>query len=238
MEFEKIHVGRDYYWAWRDIDFLPYGWLDERELETLPLPIYAQDLHPDCPVGVPCGGEETKTNEIRLPATFGQLNLDPDLRTDLRRVERKNAGVQVVEGEKGALEKASPWFLQFWGEKPDDFRRRMELWKGASTLSAYEGEELLGVHIAFHSGNSVYYLGCWWDRNHKNRSIPTFLLSRDIERAISLSKSGYDLGIGSEPYKKQWGVTERQVKYYARMPARLAEKLGISEFDQMPRLRI
>ena len=231
MEFEKVFVESGiFYWAWRDSDFLPYAWLEEKDLEKLPLPLYVQDIHPDSPVGFECEGEESKTNEIILPRSFDELRLDADLRKDLRRVEKKNSSTRIVENEAKALEKAGKWFLELWKEKPAEFKRRMLLWKDAFTLSAYSGKKLLGVHISLPAQNGVYYLGCWWDRSNKNLSIPTLLLKKDVERAISLNLSVYDLGIGNEAYKKQWGVFERQTKYYAAMQKPLAQKLGLKRF--------
>ena len=231
MEFEKIFVEPDiFYWTWRDVDFLPYAWLEERDLKKLPLPFYLDDIHPDSPVGFPCEGEESKTNEIILPRSFEELHLTQDLRKDLRRVEKKNSSTRIVSNEKNALEKAAKWFLELWKEESADFKRRMLLWKDAFTLSAYSEEKLLGVHISLPAQNGLYYLGCWWDRSNKNLSIPTFLLKKDVERAISLNLSFYDLGVGSEPYKKQWGVVERQAKYYAVMQKPLAQKLGLKRF--------
>ncbi|MFH1056939.1 MAG: GNAT family N-acetyltransferase [Candidatus Micrarchaeota archaeon] len=231
MEFEKIVVEPGvFYWTWRDVDFLPYAWLEERDLKKLPLPFYLEDIHPDSPVGFPCEGEESKTNEIILPRSFEGLKLTPDLRKDLRRVEKKNSSTQIVSNEKNALEKAGNWFLELWDEEPAEFKRRMLLWKDAFTLSAYSEEKLLGVHISLPEKNGLHYLGCWWDRSNKNLSIPTFLLKKDVERAISLKLSFYDLGVGSEPYKKQWGVLERQTKYYAAMQKPLAQKLGLKRF--------
>lgn len=236
MEFEKITVEHGvYYWTWRDVDFLPYAWLEKSDLKELPLPFYLQDIHPDSPVGFPCEGEESKTNEIILPRSFEELHLAVDLRKDLKRVEKKNAGTKIVPNEHNALDKAGKWFLEQWGEAPADFERRMRLWKkSAFTLSAYSGEKLLGVHISLPAQNGLHYLGCWWDRSNKSLSVPTFLLKKDVERAISLGLSFYDLGIGNESYKKQWGVVERQTKYYAAMTKPLALKLGLKRFDDIP----
>ena len=234
VEFEKIFLEPDiFYWTWRDVDFLPYAWLDERDLKKLPLPFYLQDIHPDSPVGFPAEGEESKTNEILLPPSFEELGLTADLRKDLRRVEKKNSSTRIVANEKNALEKASKWFLELWGEEPAEFKRRMLVWKDAFTLSAYDGEKLLGVHISLPAQNGIQYLGCWWDRSNKSLSIPTFLLKKDVERVISLGLSFYDLGIGSEAYKKEWGVLERQSKYYAAVQKPLAQKLGLKRFVEI-----
>ena len=234
VEFEKVNLEQGvFYWTWRDVDFLPYAWLEERDCRKLPLPFYLHDIHPDSPVGFPCEGEETKTNELLLPGSFEQLRLTPDLRKDLRRVEKKNSGTRIVENEKNVLERAAEWFLEQWGEGPSDFKRRLLVWKDAVTLSAYSGETLLGVHISLPAQNGLHYLGCWWDRSNKGLSIPTLLLKKDVERAISLELSFYDLGIGSEPYKKQWGVFERQTKYYAAMRKPLAQKLGLKHFTDI-----
>ena len=231
LEFEKILIEPGiFYWTWRDLDFLPYAWLEERDLKKLPLPFYLYDIHPDSPIGFPCEGEESKTNEINLPRSFEDLRLTADLRKDLRRVEKKNSSTRTVPNEENALEKAGKWFLELWEEESADFKRRMLLWKDAFTLSAYSEEKLQGVHISLPAQNGLHYLGCWWDRSNKNLSIPTFLLKKDVERAISLNLSFYDLGIGNEPYKKQWGVFERQTKYYAAMQKPLAQQLGLKRF--------
>lgn len=235
MEFEKINLPPGFsYWTWRDIDFLPYAWLGETDVDALPLPFYVEDIHPDCPVGFACEGEHSKTNEILLGSSFAELRLDSDLRKDLRRIGKKNVGTAMVPNEKGALAKASRWFLERWNEEPPDFSRRMLLWKDAHTLSAYSGETLLGVHISLPAPGGAYYLGCWWDPDFKSLAIPTFLLKADIEGAIARNLSFYDLGVGSEPYKKQWGVRERQTKYYAAVQKPLAKKLGLKHFKEIP----
>lgn len=235
MEFEKtaLETGESY-WTWRDVDFLPYAWLAEDELGALPRPIYIEDIHPDCHVGFPSESEEGKTNEILLPNSFDELRLDPGLRKDLRRVEKKNASTHIAANEEHALKKASPWFLEQWGEEPEDFKRRMHCWKNAQTLSAYAGERLLGVHITLPAKDGAYYLGCWWDSSFKSLSVPTFLLKKDIEHSIARNLAFYDLGVGSEPYKKKWGIRERQTRYYAALPSTLAKKIGVKHFIEIP----
>lgn len=231
MDFQKIVLlSGAFYWTWRDVDFLPYAWLEEKNLESLPRPFYLQDLHPDCPVGFHCEGEESKTNEIILPGSFEQLSIHKDLLKDLRRIEKKNAETRLVRNEKGALQKASSWFVEQFGEEPGDFKRRMQVWRHASTLSAYAGGELIAVHITLPVNNIVYYLGCWWNREYKTASPPTFLLKKDIEQAIVDGVGIYDLGIGGEPYKKPWGVVRRQTKYYAQMSGRLAGELKLRQY--------
>ena len=234
MDFQKVVLPSGaFYWTWRDVDFFPYAWLEEKNLESLPSPFYLPDVHPDCPVGFRCEGEESKTNEIILPGSFEQLSLHKDLFKDLRRIEKKNAETRLVRNEKGVLQKASPWFLEQFDEELGDFKRRMHVWRHASTLSAYAGDELLAVHITLSANNIVYYLGCWWNREYKTAAPPTFLLKRDIEQAIGSKVNIYDLGIGGEPYKKQWGVVRRQTKYYAKMSKQLAAELMLKQYAQI-----
>jgi hypothetical protein len=226
LEFHKITFRPGaYYWAWLDVDYLPYARLEEKDLKALPYPVYIPSIHPDCPIGTPCTGPDTKTNELHLTKTFEELPLHADLRKDLRRVEKKNAQTIIIENEKDALLKSHKWFLEQFAEEEEDFRRRLHVWKNARTLSAYTKDELLAVHITLPTENTVYYLGCWWNRNHKTNSPATYLLKKDIENAIKNGITVYDLGIGSEPYKKQWGVTERNTKYYLNMPKPLEEEL-------------
>src|SRR3989338_4568209 len=100
MEFEFVTVDGVSCWTWRDMDFLPYAWLEQSDLPTLPLPFYVEDIHPDCGIGFESEGEERKTNEIILPRSFDELKLDKDLRKDLRRIEKKNAATTIVANEK------------------------------------------------------------------------------------------------------------------------------------------
>ncbi len=235
MEFEKVFIGNGvFFWTWRNLPFMPYGWLGKKDLETLPKPFFLEEIDPKCKIGFESEGEEATTNIIKLPRHFEQLNLKPDLKKDLRRVEKKNTDTSIVFNEENALEKSKHWFLKLWGEEKGDFERRLSLWKErAYTLSLYCGGELLGVHIAMEEKDIVYYLGCWWNRKHKNRSVPTYLLKKDIERAIQGGKKYYDLEIGDERYKKKWGVIEKQTKYYAVMTKSMAKMLGIKKFIEM-----
>ncbi|MFH1587247.1 MAG: GNAT family N-acetyltransferase [Candidatus Diapherotrites archaeon] len=235
MEFEKVFIEKGvFFWTWRDLSFMPYAWLDEKDLKTLPKPFLLEEIDPKCKIGHESEGKEATTNIIELPSHFEQLNLKPSLRKDLRRVEKKNADTSIVLNEENALENSEQWFLELWGEEKSDFERRLSLWKEkAYTLSLYCGGELLGVHIAMEENESVYYLGCWWNRKHKDRSVPTYLLKKDIERAIQNGKKYYDLEVGSESYKKNWGVIEKQTKYYAVMTKSLAKMLGIKKFVEM-----
>ncbi|MFH1239588.1 MAG: GNAT family N-acetyltransferase [Candidatus Diapherotrites archaeon] len=235
MELEKItHPDGLYYWRWINTDYLPYGWLEESELKDLPVPFLMLYIHPDCKVGVVTELKDEITNIIPLTTSFAELKIDPDLRKDLRRIEHKNENTKIIFNEENAFEKSQKWFLDQWKEEEADFERRKMIWrKVAYTLSAYQGDQLLGVHIAMEEGDTVYYLGCWWDRTFKNLSVPTFLLKRDIEKAIDEGKKFYDLGIGDEPYKKQWMVIEKPTKYYAVVPKKLAEKFELKKYREV-----
>ncbi len=237
MEFEKVFL-RDsttlFYWTWRDWAFMPYGWLEEKDLKNLPLPFYLYEIHPDCRIGFESEEPDEVTNIIALGKNFDELKIDPDLKKDLRRIDRKNIATEIQFNELNALEKSKQWFLELWNEEPKDFSRRLELWKKkAYTLSAYYEGKLLGTHIAMEENDTVHYLGCWWNRDFKNFSIPTFLLKKDVEIAIRNGKKFYDLGIGDEPYKKQWGVIERKTKYYAVLTKEIAEKLKVKHFTEI-----
>ena len=166
MELVKVPVEGTqwYYWTWRDLPFLPYAWLDKKELNTLPKPFYLSEINPDCPVGWETTEDDEYTNVISLPKRFEDLKIDPDLRKDLRRIEKKNSDVKIILNEKNALEKSKHWFLELWKEEQADFERRLSLWKKQCyTLSAYAGKELLGVHIAMNDvpRKTIYYFG--WD---------------------------------------------------------------------------
>ncbi len=235
MEFEKVKINKTlFYWTWRDLPFLPYAWLEEKDLKTLPKPFLLEEIHPDCPVGFATEEKEEFTNIIELTDSFDKLKLDKDLRKDLKRVEKKNPNVKMVYDGKGALDKSKKWFLELWKEDKEDFHRRLRLWKEKCyTISAYIGKELIAVHIAMREKDTVFYFGCWWNRKYKSLSIPTFLLKKDIEEAISSGIKYYDLEIGNEPYKKKWGVIEKPTKYYAVLTRELADYLGIKHYVKM-----
>jgi len=233
MEFVKIQIKgtKLFYWTWRDLPFLPYAWLDEKDLKSLPTPFFLSEIHPDCPIGFETKEKDEYTNIIELPDSFDKIKMYSDLRKDLRRVEKKNADLRLVYNEKNALDKSKKWFLELWKESKSDFKRRLQLWKQKCyTISAYFKKELIAVHIAMQKNETVYYFGCWWDRKYKNRSVPVFLLKKDIERAISKKITFYDLEVGNESYKKKWGVIEKPTKYYAVLTKEMANHLGIEKY--------
>lgn len=236
MEFEKVNIKKikEYYWTWRDIHFLPYAWLNEKDLKNLPKPFFLSDIHPDCPIGFVSKDKEDLTNIIELPDSFEKIKMDKDLKKDLRRVEKKNSDLKVVYNEKDTMEKSKRWFLELWKESKKDFNRRLKIWKEKCyTLSAYIEKELIAVHIAMQEGKTIYYFGCWWNRKYSDRSVPTFLLKKDIENAIKKKIKYYDLERGNESYKKKWGVIEKPVKYYAILNKKLADYLEVDEYIKM-----
>ncbi|MEK6913876.1 MAG: GNAT family N-acetyltransferase [Nanoarchaeota archaeon] len=232
MEFQKIIVNEDiFYWTWKDADYLPYAWLEKKDLKTLPIPFFIISIHPDCSVGFKSEENDELTNIIQLPDSFDKLNLDNDLRKDLKRVEKKNENIRLVYNEKDALDKSKRWFLEQWEEDKEEFKRRLELWKEKCyTISAYLGDELIAVHIAMKEKDTIYYFGCWWNREYKSLSTPTFLLKKDIEKAIEDGMKYYDLEIGDEPYKKKWGVIEIPTKTYAILTKELAERWNVKNY--------
>jgi len=240
MEFAKVRIRgtKLFYWTWQDLPFLPYAWLGEKDLKNLPLPFFLNEIHPDCRIGFETPNKDEHTNIIELPRSFDEIKMDASLRKDLRRVEKKNVDLRIVPNEKGALDKSKKWFLELWKEDRNDFERRLKLWKQKCyTLSAYLKDELIAVHIAMEEKDTVYYFGCWWNRKYGNRSVPTYLLKKDIERAISRHLKYYDLEIGDEPYKKKWGVIERPTKYYAKVTKKIAKALGLERYAEISRGR-
>jgi hypothetical protein len=236
MEFVKIRIKGTtlFYWTWKDIPFLPYAWLEEKDLKNLPTPFFLPDIHPDCQIGFETNKKDGYTNIIELPKSFDEIKMDNSLKKDLRRVEKKNVDVKIVPNKKNDLEKSKKWFLELWKESKKDFERRLELWKQKCyILSAYLKNELIAVHIAMQEKDTVYYFGCWWNRKYKNRSIPIFLLKKDIERAIKDGIKYYDFEVGDESYKKKWGVIEKPTKYYAIATKELAKKLEIEKYVEL-----
>jgi hypothetical protein len=239
MKFIKVTNSDDsFYWTWEDLDYLPYAWLDKKDLKTLPTPFLIISIHPDCPIGFESDEKDELTNIIPLSDSFDKLKIDNDLRKDLKRVEKKNESIKLVYDEKDALDKSKEWFLEQFNEDEEEFERRLELWKEKCyTISAYLGEELIAVHIAMKEKekkrDTIYYCGCWWNRKYKSLSTPTFLLKKDIEKAIEEGMKYYDLGIGDEPYKKKWGVIEKPTKTYAILTKELAEYLEVKDYVPM-----
>ncbi len=236
MEFEKVMIKGTpwFYWTWRDLPFLPYACLEGIDLNKLPKPFFLTEIHPDCTVGFETKDSGGHTNVIELPDSFDKLKMDSSLRKDLRRIEKKNAGVRIVANEHSALNKSKKWFLELWKESPADFKRRLSLWKRKCyTLSAYLDGELIAVHIAMQENSTVYYFGCWWNRKYSSMSVPTFLLKKDIEAAISRKLKYYDLEVGEEAYKKKWGAIHKPTKYYAVVTKEIAAKLGIDRYVEM-----
>lgn len=223
------------YWTLKDNWFIPYGRLTAEEAKKVPVPFYVCELHPDNEIGFVAEDADEFTNLLELPGSFAELaaRISPNLRKDLRRVEKKNAGVKVIFNRKSDFDAASKWFLELWpDETPEEFRRRRELWlEKCYFLSAYLEDELIAFHIAWDLGDSVYYCGCWWNRKYRNMSPAIFLLKHDIERAISAGKRVYDLGAGDEPYKKAWLPKSVPTKYYAKMTPEQAKELDVEKFD-------
>ncbi|MBW2972611.1 GNAT family N-acetyltransferase [Candidatus Woesearchaeota archaeon] len=234
FELERCEDGTSY-WTLKDIWFTPYGSLTAEEVKDAPVPFYVCELHPDNALGFETGEADEFTNMLLLPGSFEELaaRIDPDLRKDLRRVERKNAEVKIVFNRKEDFDVASRWFLERWSdETTDEFRRRRELWlENCYFISAYLGDELIAFHIAWDLGESIYYCGCWWNREYRSMSPAIFLLKNDIERAIKDGKKIYDLGVGDEPYKKDWRPKSIPTKYYAKMTPEQAKELDVDKFD-------
>ncbi|HZX19938.1 MAG TPA: GNAT family N-acetyltransferase [archaeon] len=234
MEFFKVTGHGFEYWVWLDEDYLPYIRPTEKDIKDAPKPLLLRDIPPEWPIGFETTDPDSFTNVIPLKNSFDELKIDSDLKKDLKRVEKKNENTKIILNEPNALEKSKEWFLEQWKENAADFKQRTDLWKkNAYTLSAYSGNTLLAVHIAIAEKDSVYYLGCWWDRNYKNLSVPTFLLKKDIENAIEKKLKFYDLGVGTEPYKKKWGVISKPAKYYAVLTKEIAKKLEIEKFVEI-----
>src|SRR3989338_7461800 len=118
MKFVKIRIKgtKLFYWTWLDLPFLPYAWLDEKDLKSLPTPFFLSEIHPDCPIGFETKEKDEYTNIIELPDSFDKIKMYSDLRKDLRRVEKKNADLRLVYNEKNALDKSKKWFLKLWKE--------------------------------------------------------------------------------------------------------------------------
>lgn len=236
MRFIKVPIkGKKwFYWTWRDMWFLPYACLEKEDLKNLPKPFLLTELHPDCPIGFETKEKESYTNIIQLPKSFDEIKMDKSLRKDLKRVEKKNADLKLVYNENDVLDKSKKWFIKLWNEDKKDFKRRLQLWKQKCyTISAYLKAELVAVHIAMQEKDTIYYFGCWWNRKYKNRSVPIFLLKKDIERAVSKGLKYYDLEVGDEPYKKKWGVIEKPTKYYAVLTKEMADHLKIEKYVQI-----
>ncbi len=237
MEFEKVIIDKNkklFYWTWKDIAYFPYSWLDEKDLKKLPKPFFLWEIHPECKIGFESKEEDQFTNIIELPDSFDKLKLDSDLRKDLKRVEKKNADIKIIYNEKDALDKSKKWFLELWKEDKKDIERRLKIWKEKGyTISAYLNDELIAVHIAMKEKDTIFYLGCWWDRKYKSLSTPTFLLKKDIEKAIKDGIKYYDLEVGDQPYKKKWGVIEKPSKYYAILTKELADALEVEYYIRM-----
>ena len=73
MEFVKTIEKDKYYWTWRDLPFLPYAWLDKKDLKNLPKPFFLTDIHPDCPIGFKTKEKDKYTNIIELPDSFEKI---------------------------------------------------------------------------------------------------------------------------------------------------------------------
>jgi hypothetical protein len=223
------------YWTLRGQFAEPELRLTKEEAAKVPVPFYVYDLEPDSEVGVFTEDIDEFTNVIPLPDSFDELDIDQDFRKDLRRVEKKNAELRLAQGTKDELVYASKWFLELCpDETEDDFRIRVEDWgRNCRLVSAFLGDELIAVHIAWDKDDTVHYCGCWWNRAYRNMSPAVFLLKKDIEKAIADGKKFYDLGIGDEKYKQEWRPKHTPTKYYAKMSKEVAEELEIPKFDEV-----
>ena len=85
MEFIKVRIKgtKWFYWTWRDLSFMPYAWLEEKDLKNLPKPFFITEIHPDCPIGFETDRKDEYTNIIELPDSFDKIKMDNSLRKDL-----------------------------------------------------------------------------------------------------------------------------------------------------------
>lgn len=235
LEFMKVRIGlKGYYWTHKYTWLFPYVWLNEEDVPKLPAPFAVFGIHYDCPVGRPGPDDEAITNIIVLPEKREELVLKPDLRKDLKRIGKLNQDVTFRENNYEDLECASAWFVAQFKESKRDLGTRLLIYKReARWTAAFAGDELIAVHIMMDDddGTAVHYLGCWWNREHRHRCAPTFLLHQDILRAIDKARKFYDLGIGDEPYKKKWPVIEKMTKYYARVDEGTMRALGFEPHE-------
>ncbi len=231
LEFMKVRGNaKCAYWTHKYMWYYPYIWLNEEDIPRLPVPFVAFDIHYDCPLGRPGHDSEAITNIIALPEKREGLLLKPDLRKDLKRIARLNQDLIFRENRYEDLERASAWFVARFKESHRMLKRRLEIYgKDARWTAAFAGDDLIAVHIAMDDDDrkTTYYLGCWWNREHKHRCVPTFLLHQDILKAIDFGRRFYDLGIGDEPYKKKWPVVEKMSKCYAWVDADTIRALGL-----------
>lgn len=231
LEFMKVRRNaKCTYWTHKYVWHFPYIWLKEEDIPRLPVPSLLFDIHYDCPVGRLSHNDEAMTNIIVLPEKREGLLLKPDLRKDLKRIAKLNQDLTFRENHYGDLERASAWFVARFKESKRELKGRLEIYKkDARWTAAFAGDDLIAVHIAMDddSGETVYYMGCWWDKEHKRRCVPTYLLHQDILKAIDNGRKSYDLGIGDEPYKKKWPVIEKMSRYYARVDAETMRALEL-----------
>lgn len=238
LEFMKMGGETDgTYWIHKYAWYYPYIWLKEEDLPRLPVPFVGFDIHYDCPVGRPGHDGEAITNIVILPEKREGLMLRPDLRKDLKRIAKLNQNLTFRENNYGDLERASAWFVSRFEESEPELVGRLEVYKkDARWTAAFAGDDLIAVHIAMDDddGKTAYYIGCWWDRKHKHRCVPTFLLHQDILKAIDSGRKFYDLGIGDEPYKKKWPIIEKMSRYYAMADAETPCALGTKPHEAEP----
>src|SRR3989338_3969768 len=129
FEFRRVRLDRTHgYWGFKDDWFVPYVWLEERDIPRLPLPFATFSLHYDSPVGRVSADPEMLTNIIPLPDAPGALALQSDLRKDLRRVTRLNSDLTFRENVPEDLEAACTWFAEQFHECKRDLGRRLSLY--------------------------------------------------------------------------------------------------------------
>jgi hypothetical protein len=232
--FEIVNSTLDY-WTLSDSWFFPCTRLTAKETLSLPTPFFVYGLPPDNKIGSFTKDLDEFTNKIPLKGSFDELDIDNDLRKDLKRIEKKNLNCRLIFNKKDDLDTASRWFLNLWDdETPEHFARRKELYlKNCNFISLYNGDELIAFHISWDYKDLIFYCGCWWNRAYKNQCPATFLLKKDIERAISLGKRFYDLGLGDEAYKKRWHPISVPTKYYAKMDKETAAVIHVEVFDEV-----
>ena len=116
MEFQKVEKDEFSYWVWLDEDYLPYINPTEEDIKNAPKPLLLRDINPNSKIGFETQDPESYSNTITLKNSFEELDIDSDLRKDLKRIEKKNEQIKIIANEPDALEKSKHWFIQQWDE--------------------------------------------------------------------------------------------------------------------------
>ena len=223
---------------------LPINIVKESDLLNAPTPLWITYLEPEDGIGT-LDTKGDKTFRFALPESFEVYieGLSYDNRKEMRYCLRKNADLTVLHDQKSDLFNiCDQYFSEInqrclaEGENPFsavgiDILKRIYATDRCKTSSIYFHNQLLGVNVSFER-SGIIYDSCFMKTPlalaHKKRSLGTFAILTNIERAITQQYRVYDMLVGEWGYKTKFGAVAVPMRSIIRGSKEFAEGYGIS----------